>query len=249
MAIDDETLMAFADGELTGPEAEAVAAAIAADPTLGEKVAQHRALCAMLAGAFDPVLTEPVPAGIAAAAQSQPQADIVDFAAARERRDARRASFAQRWGSIAAALAVGVIAGHFASVGGGLVHERNGTLFAQTELAVALDDQLASDDPAARGSPVRIGLTFRNGENQYCRTFAATQADSLSGIACRNQGKWEVRMAAQTPAEKGSAGYRMAGSDEAILDTAQAMMKGEPLDAAAEARARAETWKDGLQTN
>src|SRR3546814_14157454 len=100
-------LMAFADGELTGPEAEAVAAAIAADPALAEKVAQHRQLRAMLAGAFEPVLDEPLPAGLAALAQSPGQADIVDFAAAKERRSPRPTPFVPRWGSTAPPLAGG----------------------------------------------------------------------------------------------------------------------------------------------
>src|SRR3546814_3835085 len=69
-------------------------------------------LRAMLAGAFEPVLDEPLPAGLAALAKSPGQADIVDFAAAKERRSARRAPFVQRWGSIAATLAVGIVAGH-----------------------------------------------------------------------------------------------------------------------------------------
>src|SRR3546814_13894084 len=67
-------------------------------------------LRAMLAGAFEPVLDEPLPAGLAALAKSPGQADIVDFAAAKERRSARRAPFVQRWGSIAATLAVGIVA-------------------------------------------------------------------------------------------------------------------------------------------
>src|SRR3546814_15359621 len=105
-------LMAFADGELTGPEAEAVAAAIAADPALAEKVAQHRQLRAMLAGAFEPVLDEPLPAGLAALAKSPGQAAIVDFAVAKERRSASRAPFLQLWGAIADTLADGIVAGH-----------------------------------------------------------------------------------------------------------------------------------------
>src|SRR3546814_19527112 len=39
-------------------------------------------------------------------------------------------------------------------------------------------------------------LTFRNDANQYCRTFSAARADGLSGIACRNNGKWALHMAA-----------------------------------------------------
>lgn len=249
MAIDEEKLMAFADGELTGQEAEAVAAAIAADPALAEKLAQHRQLRAMLTGAFDPILDEPLPAGLTALTKPDARNDVIDFAAAKERSAARRQTLVQRWGSIAAALVVGIFAGHLISRDNGLLSEHNGALTARTELAVALDDQLASDDPAVRGSPIRIGLTFRNSENQYCRTFSAARADSFSGIACRQKGKWEMRMAAVASPEQGTNDYRLAGSNQAILDAAQAMMNGEPFDAAAEARARAKAWKDGRQAN
>src|SRR3546814_6229259 len=62
------------------------------------------------------------------------------------------------------------------------------------KLAAALDSQLASDNPQALGSPVRIGLTFVGGGGGYCRTFSAVRADSLSGIACRRDGEWRLRM-------------------------------------------------------
>src|SRR3546814_2432204 len=171
MTIDNEMLMAFADGELPGPEAEAVAAAIAADPALAEKVAHHRQLRAMLAGAFEPVLDEPLPAGLAALAKSPGQADIVDFAAAKERRSARRAPFVQRWGSIAATLAVGIVAGHLIDFDRGLVSERNGNLIARTELATALDDQLASEDPAVRRRPIPIAIPLPHTANHYSHTL------------------------------------------------------------------------------
>lgn len=250
MPIDDEMLMAFADGALTGPEAETIARAVAADPLLAEKLAQHRQLREMLSDAFAPVLDEPVPAALLQATVSRaPAAPVADIAAARERRDGRRAAFVQRWGSIAAALAVGLFAGHLADFSGGLVKQKDGTLYAKTTLSIALDDQLASEDPAVRSSPVRIGITFRNQADQYCRTFSAARENSLSGIACRHKGKWEIRMAAAANAVQGESGYRMAGSDTAIMEAAQAMMKGEPFDAATEARARAKTWKDGQHIN
>lgn len=247
MQIDDETLMAFADGELTGPEAEAIARAIAVDPALAEKVAQHRRLRTLVADTFDPMLEEQVPPKLMAAATAEPKEKVVDLADARQKRAARiagvRKAFRERWGSIAAALAVGIIAGQVLGLDRGLVRGRGGELIARMELAEALDEQLASSDPIARGSPVRIGLTFLNPQNQYCRTFSSARADGMSGIACRHDGYWKIRLAAAGAPQPGAEGYRMAGSDAVVLEAAQAMMKGEPLDAAAEARARARAWR------
>ena len=248
MQIDDEALMAFADGQLTGPEAEAVAAAVSADPALAEKVAEHRRLNETLAQAFNPVLDAPVPPAMLRAAAATPDSNVASMADARARKAERPAGrrarlFGGQWGAIAAALAAGVIAGHVLSLDRGLVREKGGTLVARTALAEALDEQLASDDPAAANSPVRIGLTFRNNQDQYCRTFAAAYTSSMSGIACRHDGDWEIRLAAAADPLAGTQGYRQAGSDAALITAAQAMMKGDPLDAQQEARARARTWR------
>ena len=248
MQIDDEALMAFADGQLTGPEAEAVAAAVSADPALAEKIAEHRRLKETLAQAFDPVLDASVPHTLLQAASAAPDSNVASLADARAQRSARPAGrwarpFGGHWGAIAAALAAGVIAGHVLSLDRGLVREKGSTLVARTALAEALDEQLASDDPAAANSPVRIGLTFRNTQDQYCRTFTAAHASSMSGIACRNDGDWEIRLAAAADPLAGAQGYRQAGSDAALITAAQAMMKGDPLDAQQEARARARTWR------
>src|SRR3546814_16852644 len=104
--------------------------------------------------------------------------------------------FIQRWGAIAAALVVGLFAGQLVDMpggGGNLVKGSDGNLVASGKLAAALDSQLASDNPQALGSPVRIGLTFVGGGGGYCRTFSAVRADSLSGIACRLAGAWRLR--------------------------------------------------------
>ncbi|API57915.1 hypothetical protein BSL82_00200 [Tardibacter chloracetimidivorans] len=249
MKIDEETLMAFADGQLSGAQAEAVAAAVAGDPVLAEKVAQHRQLRETMAAAFAPVLDEPVPPSLAAAVSAGAEdtpGKVVDFAVERRSRAIRRTPFIQRWGSIAAALVVGLFAGQLVDLpggGGNLVKGSDGNLVASGELAAALDSQLASDNPQALGSPVRIGLTFA-GDDGYCRTFLAVRADSLSGIACRQDGEWRLRMTTTPDGQRADApDYRMAGADDVIMQSAQALMRDDPLDSAAEQRARAGGWE------
>src|SRR3546814_16925309 len=107
----------------------------------------------------------------------------------------------------------------------------DGNLVASGKLAAALDSQLASDNPQALGSPVRIGLTFVGGDGGYCRTFSAVRADSLSGIACRRDGEWRLRMtSAPAGRQADAADYRMAGADEPTMQSAQAMLRGDPRD-------------------
>src|SRR3546814_3004449 len=81
---------------------------------------------------------------------------------------------------------------------------------------------------------------FGGGGGGYCRTCSAVRADSLSGIACRRDGEWRLRMtSAPEGRQADAADYRMAGADDLIMQSAQTMMRGDPLDSAAEQRARA----------
>ena len=61
MRIDDDRLMAYADGELDAAEREAVERALAEDAGLREKLAQQQRLRATLSGHYGPVAAEEVP--------------------------------------------------------------------------------------------------------------------------------------------------------------------------------------------
>jgi anti-sigma factor RsiW len=75
-AISDDDLMAFADGQLAPERAAVVAAAVAADPELGQRAAALRAQSAALREALDPWLAEPIPSRLLAAAASPPQPSV-----------------------------------------------------------------------------------------------------------------------------------------------------------------------------
>lgn len=141
MNFSDETLMAYADGELGEPRRSAVEAAERDDPAVAASIARHRALRANVFAAFAGVLDEPVPARLRAAgtgagaetgtgtgtgdgARTQTRSGtIASLDAARERKAkareavqvAKAAGVPQRawprWGALAASLAVGVLAG------------------------------------------------------------------------------------------------------------------------------------------
>ena len=61
MNYDDDTLMAFADGELDAAKRAEITAAMEKDAELARRIAHHRELRARVAGAFSPVLDQPVP--------------------------------------------------------------------------------------------------------------------------------------------------------------------------------------------
>ena len=109
-------------------------------------------------------------------------------------------------------------------------------IYASADLATALDTQLAS----APSGDIRIGLTFRNSASSICRTFTAR---AVTGLACRDDGKWQVR--GLFPAEAGQASeYRMAsGIDLALAALVDSTMSGEPMDASEELEARKGGWR------
>ena len=228
---DDEMLMAYADGELDAAARDEVEAAIAADPALRARVEAHRELRRQVLGAYAGAAEEPVPDRLVAMLQPAP---VIDLAAARTRRTPRVWPAWSNWAAIAATLVVGVLAGRMTEPSPPIA-ARGGALVAQGELARTLDTELASVSGA-------VGLSFRNRDGDYCRTF---RSGGVAGLACRDADGWGVRMATTAgPAVAGD--YRMAGSETPteVLRAVEATIAGAPLDAAAEAAARARGWRD-----
>ena len=93
---DESLLHAYADDQLAAPEREEVALWLATHPDDAARVECWRACAASLKAAYDPVLAEPVPETLLAAARGRPAAN------------------ATRWGMAAAVgwLAIGLFAGY-----------------------------------------------------------------------------------------------------------------------------------------
>ena len=232
---DDEKLMAYADGELIPAEREAMERALAKDPALREKLAEQQRLKATLTAHYGPVAAEEVPERLLAMLGAETgRAEVASLSTAREKR--RRPAWRQL-GTIAASLAVGVLAGQMVSLqGAGPLAVNDGALVAERALAEALDSQLASAQ--APGAATRIGVSFADRQGRFCRSF---DAPAFAGLACREGPDWRVIMTA--PAQGGGeTQYRQAGSS-VILQAAQEMMVGAPLDAEAERAAMEARWQ------
>jgi hypothetical protein len=237
---DDEILMAYADGELDDLLNAEISSAIERDPALAQRVQRHRALRAEVAGAYSPVLGQPLPERLlAAAGGSQRRAEVLQFpprsAAAEGRRWGTR-----EWAAVAASLVLGMLLSwqFIAPSRGALVTASNGALVARGALARALDSQLASTQRPE--DPVQIGLTFRSQDGSYCRSFTLRHA-ATAGLACRASGEW--RVAVTTSAAGSEAGVRQASSPPpAVLSAIEARIAGDALDAAGEEDARLGGW-------
>ncbi len=114
MKFDDETLMAYADGELDAAQRAQIDAAIAQDPGLALRVQEHKALRARMTGAFSRVLDQPIPERLEAAARVGTRADapargnVIKFPA-RVTRAPSPPWGAREWIAMAASLLLGVL--------------------------------------------------------------------------------------------------------------------------------------------
>ena len=188
MKYDDETLMAYADGELDAAQRAQIDAAIAQDPGLALRVQEHKALRARMTGAFSRVLDQPIPERLEAAArvgvraETPARGNVIKFPA----RSARAPSppwRAREWIAMAASLLLGVLLSWrlLVPANSALFEAGEGGLLARGELARALENQLASEQAEER---VLIGLTFKAHDGNYCRSFVL-RAARTAGLACR----------------------------------------------------------------
>lgn len=248
MKPDEETLMAYADGELEGALKVEIEAAIAADPALAARVDAHRSLRARVGAAFGAAEAGPDP--LEAMIRGDAPAEVVNLAAVRAAKTAPPPPPPRKplprwapWVGIAAALVLAVMLTRpmLPGTGAPLIVSQGGRLEARGDLVRVLDTQLASEPPAA--AEFRIGLTFRDKQGRYCRTFQPSVGQSLVGIACRDGRRWDVVMMTGMDGTP-DAGYRTAGSGTPapVLAAVQDMISGEPLDAAAEKAARERRW-------
>jgi hypothetical protein len=252
MRIPDETLMAFADGELDASARAAIEIAMREDPEIEKRVAEHRALRQRIEKAYAGELSEPVPERWVTAANRAPGAagKVVDLSSARDAKALAAATRPRKsWWQPAGAIAASLIIGFGLGYGGWhpssspLVRGAGGALVASGDLARALSHQLAAEQSPA--AAVRIGVSFLAKSGDYCRTFALSGASSPSGLACRRGQEWQVQTFSQgAGVAEDNAAYRAAGSEmsPAVVTAVEELISGEALDPAAEAAARSKDW-------
>lgn len=241
----DETLGAYVDGELDAPTRAAVEAAMTMDANIAQRVRRLRVARERLSTAFNSTLDEPVPQRLINALR--PCAEVVDITRARAaKQNVVRNRWASReWLAIAASVIVGALLTYLwlRIPGPGIQLTPHGRLLARADLADALSTQLASEQ--SRDTSVRIGVSFRDKQGDYCRTFTLQRGRDLGGLACREGRYWQVQvLARREPAPGGSGGAEPAGSGlpAAVLSAVEERITGEPLDASGEAAARQSNW-------
>ena len=250
MNYDDETLMAYADGELDAAQRAEIAAAVDKDPGLARRVEKPRALRAEVASAFASVIDQPLPERLVSAANGGAVAanvvrtprpgKILQFPAQSGRAPAP-AWRAREWGAMAASVVLGVVIAWkvFTPTDHGLMVAAGGALVARGELATALDKQLASNQ--RREDPVQIGVTFAARDGNFCRSFTLPETKT-AGLACRAGGEWRIAATATAEVPTGQVQQAAGAMPPAILAAIEARIAGEAFDAKGEDNARLGGW-------
>ncbi|MFC7378847.1 hypothetical protein [Brevundimonas sp. GCM10030266] len=237
-SFDDETLMRRVDGELTPEQGAAIDAAAATDPVLADRLAALRGLRTLTREAF-PAQADPRDDALAVLIAGPPVAAGAPSWTAR-----LKAAFAPSllpvWAAgAAAAFVLGLMVGGPGSSTGFVVGPQG--QIADATLTRVLDQRLAGQGADADGRAV--GLTFRDDQGRWCRTFSAGDA-GVAGLACRQDDRWAVQALAPFTAT-GPDAIRTASADipAPVLAAVDAAQAGDVLDAAAEARARDAGWR------
>ncbi|MCR9212313.1 MAG: anti-sigma factor [Proteobacteria bacterium] len=239
----DETLMAFADGELDPETTEAVEQAIETDETIAQRVAEFMESRDMAKDAFAPLLEEPVPESLTSSVEEMIHEQTPDTTASDETVVAftpmapkQHKKPAYSWQIPLAAsitLIIGLGAGYTLNTAqeAAETSELGLASLSQPQIVEALvaipsgmESQLGGE-----GDRFRAIATYRNADGTLCREFEVDQSDksTVVAVACRPEQRWNVRFAVVAgPADSGYAPASSLESLDAYLDAVDA---GEPL--------------------
>lgn len=255
MAIDNETLIAYLDGELTAEGFAAVEAALAADPALAGRLDRLAACDERLRRSYQAVLEEPVPPALIAAilAAPDPRRRAAPTPRAAPARPVptgwwpRLKDGADRWlggrsglalASLASvAMGVWLIVSRPAPADGDWAL-RAGEPVTERSLLVALETAPSGREVEAAGRQYVVLASFERHDGAVCREFnlsgnASDAADHL-GVACRQAaGVWELAVVAteERPADPAHGGFRTASERQfEVVDAWRlAQTRGSPL--------------------
>ena len=264
--LDEETLMAYADNQLSSERMAEVEAALVNDAQARATVRMFQESAAMVRETFDPILREPVPERLLAAVQAPVAGKVQAIRLARRGGGITRFFPQTVWARAAAvALLVGVGAGYLSAQWWRTPFDPTRQLAAADLLLHEALETTASGATFVRQQQPGVErdimplLTFRDADNRYCREFESTfkQADRSRvhyGVACREDGVWQAQALMAGPLIAPTLGDEVmsdhsqyapaAGSEAAGFDAIiRQLMVGEPLKPDEEAALIIREWR------
>ncbi|MEM8796299.1 MAG: anti-sigma factor [Pseudomonadota bacterium] len=254
---DDETLMAFADGELDHDTSQAIEKAMQFNEALALRVKGFAETRSLAQKSFKPLLDEPVPDDLLSNVEamleqadtlsdseesSDEGASVVAFKLAPP---AKKATPSSQW-FMPIAASIAIVAAGVAGFAIGTSTQAPGTgelqiaEFNQPGLVDALKTIASGEETALSetGDRFRLIASFRDVDNDLCREFEVDQKDrsTFVSVACLEDGIWKLHftVAAASQSEDGFAPASSLDSLDAYLD---AIGAGEPMSIRDEAEA------------
>lgn len=243
----DETLMAFADGELDEAQMAQIERALANDDQLAVRLSVFLESRSAAFDSFQPLLQTPIPdvlrsnvdkiieaqaEGIATSEAS----NIVSLA------DKRKPFYART--DLAAAACISLIAGGvvgFALSGSSPRSEGSdilATVISDTSLIEAMETVRSGDEiRMENGSRLSVIASFKNDLGSLCREFEVDGANGATSVsvACATEGAWQVKFLVSAPSTSGNQ-YAPASSLEALEAYLTAIGATQPMNEADEAK-------------
>jgi negative regulator of sigma E activity len=258
MKYTDEHLSAFLDGQLPAQESRTLEAELETNLEIAERLASLAEANEAVKEAYKAEIERPIAPHISALLQSETAQTASTVMANDNASDnvvalpARRKISVTKWvAPLAATLAlmIGLTVGRGMSVTptnqGAIYAQITGTIDADNPLFNVLEHTPSAThvklDTQVSVKPV---LTFQTAEGLYCREFTAQSTASASrGIACREDGNWNILMLNRTELSD-ETGFRTASatSSEALDQLIDGLIDGAPFDLDTEKAAMTKNW-------
>lgn len=243
MNINDETLSAFLDGELTPAEMEQVRTRLAEDSALADRLAELSAVDELVSERAHAIDERPLPSEVQrmlAEDDAKPEsAQVIPFPLWRRARQALNAQT-----GIAAAIAL--------AFGFGLAEVTDNFGNPQADAFQPVAERLetlpsGTSETLPDGREMTPRLTFVNRDGQHCRQYRVTgEGERSENIACRAQqtdNGWEQMASIRQPAAE-SGSYQTASGGSMLDSALDQMMDGGIIEPEQEKQLIERDWQD-----
>jgi hypothetical protein len=239
----DETLMAFADGELDETVAGSVEHAMKEDPAIAQRIAGFMRSRRIVRSAFHEKALPDVPPALRAAVLSQVEhfESASQVQAVPHEPIVRKLPVGGRWRmALAMAASIAIIAfttfGYLAGRhGGGTSSPSPVAHLSDPEVSRVLSETPSGQDQNLSFGRVRVVSTFQQANGSLCREFNLhTSSGSADAVACNDNG-WRVAFAVASPSPDNV--YVPSDGTDLMESYLRRTDAGEPLSKAAEMKA------------